>query len=195
MTDSRARGRRNFLLLAAMFLVPVFVVFAMYYGGLWSPSGSSAKGELVHPAQPLEFSGLRQSDGSAAGIDVFQGKWSLIYVGDGACDTECRTALTYGRQTRLAVGKDMDRVQRVFLTTGNCCDRGYLDAEQPGLVTLDASSEDARALLAQFPGERRVSLYIVDPLGNLMMRHDATQVINKDLLSDLKKLLKLSHIG
>ena len=195
MTDSRARGRRNFLLLAAMFLVPVFVVFAMYYGGLWSPSGSSAKGELVHPAQPLEFSGLRQSDGGAAGIDLFQGKWSLIYVGDGACDTECRTALTYGRQTRLAVGKDMDRVQRVFLTTGNCCDRGYLDAEQPGLVTLDASSENARALLAQFPGERRVSLYIVDPLGNLMMRHDATQVINKDLLSDLKKLLKLSHIG
>lgn len=195
MTDSRARGRRNFLLLAAMFLVPVFVVFAMYYGGLWSPSGSSAKGELVHPAQPLEFSGLRQSDGSAAGIDLFQGKWSLIYVGDGACDTECRTALTYGRQTRIAVGKDMDRVQRVFLTTGNCCDRGYLDAEQPGLVTLDASSEDARVLLAQFPGERRVSLYIVDPLGNLMMRHDATQVINKDLLSDLKKLLKLSHIG
>ena len=195
MTDSRARGRRNFLLLAAMFLVPVFVVFAMYYGGLWSPSGSSAKGELVHPAQPLEFSGLRQSDGGAAGIDLFQGKWSLIYVGDGACDTECRTALTYGRQTRLAVGMDMDRVQRVFLTTGNCCDRGYLDAEQPGLVTLDASSENARALLAQFPGERRVSLYIVDPLGNLMMRHDATQVINKDLLSDLKKLLKLSHIG
>ena len=195
MKDSRARGRRNFLLLAAMFLVPVFVVFAMYYGGLWSPSGSSAKGELVHPAQPLEFSGLRQSDGGAAGIDLFQGKWSLIYVGDGACDTECRTALTYGRQTRLAVGKDMDRVQRVFLTTGNCCDRGYLDAEQPGLVTLDASSENARALLAQFPGERRVSLYIVDPLGNLMMRHDATQVINKDLLSDLKKLLKLSHIG
>ena len=195
MTDSRARGRRNFLLLAAMFLVPVFVVFAMYYGGLWSPSGSSAKGELVHPARPLTFSGLRQSDGAAAGIELFQGKWSLIYIGDGACDSECRTALTYGRQTRIAVGKDMDRVQRVFLTTGNCCDRGYLDAEQPGLVTLDASAEDSRALLEQFPGDRRVSLYIVDPLGNLMMRHDATQVINKDLLSDLKKLLKLSHIG
>lgn len=195
MTDSRARGRRNFLLLAAMFLVPVFVVFAMYYGGLWSPSGSSAKGELVHPARPLTFSGLRRSDGAAAGIDLFQGKWSLIYIGDGACDNECRTALTYGRQTRIAVGKDMDRVQRVFLTTGNCCDRGYLDAEQPGLVTLDASAEDSRALLEQFPGDRRVSLYIVDPLGNLMMRHDATQVINKDLLSDLKKLLKLSHIG
>jgi SCO1/SenC len=199
MTDSndagRARGRRNFLLLAALFLVPIIVVFAMYYGGLWSPSGSAAKGALIHPAQPLLAQGLRDTDGKSAGIEAFQGKWSLIYVGDGACDEACRTALTYGRQTRIAVGKDMDRVQRVFLSTGNCCDQEYLGTEQPGLVTLDASSTDAADLLRQFPGERRSSLYIVDPLGNLMMRHDATQVINKDLLSDLKKLLKLSHIG
>jgi cytochrome oxidase Cu insertion factor (SCO1/SenC/PrrC family) len=195
MSDPRARGRRNFLLMAALFFVPVIAVFAMYYGGLWSPPGSAAKGELVHPARPLELAGLRHADGRAASVELFLGKWSLIYIGDGACDGECRTALTYGRQTRIAVGKDMDRVQRVFLTTGNCCDQQYLEAEQPGLITLDASSADARAVLAQFPADRRVSLYIVDPLGNLMMRHDATQVINKDLLSDLKKLLKLSHIG
>ena len=49
-------------------------------------------------------------------------------------------------------------------------------------------------MLAQFPGERAHSLFIVDPLGNLMMRHDASHT-TKDLLSDLKKLLKLSHIG
>jgi hypothetical protein len=195
MTDGRVRGRRNFLLLAALFLVPVLVVFAMYYGRLWTPSGSSAKGELVNPAQPLAVAGLRHTDGSAAGMEVFRDKWSLLYIGDGACDEACRIALTYGRQTRIAMGKDIDRVQRVFLTTGNCCDNQYLGTEQPGLVTLDASSDEARALLAQFPGERRLSLYIVDPLGNLMMRHDATQVINKDLLTDLKKLLKLSHIG
>ncbi len=45
-----------------------------------------------------------------------------------------------------------------------------------------------------FPADRRNSLYIVDPLGNLMMRHDAAHT-SKDLLTDLKKLLKLSHIG
>lgn len=193
--DARARGRRNFLLIAAIFLVPVFVVFAMYYGGIWSPSGSSAKGELIHPARPLVISGLRRTDGAEAAADVVRGKWSLIYMGDGACDSACRTALTYGRQTRLAVGKDMDRVQRLFLSTGNCCDQGYLDTEQQGLMVLDASSPEAQALLAQFPGERGTSVYIVDPHGNLMMRHDARQVINKDLLTDLKKLLKLSHIG
>jgi hypothetical protein len=195
MEDARARGRRKFLLIAALFLVPVIVVFGLYYGGIWRPAGSSAKGELVHPARPLELAGLRHADGKPAGIEAFQGKWTLIYIGDGACDEACRTALTYGRQTRLAVGKDMDRVQRMFLTTGNCCDQNYLNTEQLGLVTMDVASPEAQALLTQFPGDRTHTLFIVDPLGNLMMRHDASQVINKDLLSDLKKLLKLSHIG
>jgi cytochrome oxidase Cu insertion factor (SCO1/SenC/PrrC family) len=195
MTNTRARGRRHFLLIAAMFMVPVAVVFALYYGGIWSPSGSSAKGELIHPARPLEFAGLHRVDGDPAGAELFQDIWTLIYIGDGACDEACRTALTYGRQTRLAVGKDMDRVQRVFLSTGHCCDQQYLGAEQQGLILLDASSPAAQKFLTQFPGETRTSLYIVDPLGNLMMRHNATQVINKDLLTDLKKLLKLSHIG
>lgn len=191
--QARARGRRNFLLIAAMFLLPVIVVFVLYYGGVWTPSGSSAKGELINPARPLTFAGLARSDGAAAGRELFQDKWTLLYIGDGACDAACRTALTYARQTRIAVGKDMDRVQRVFLVTANCCDRAYLDTEQHGLITLDAAA--AGELLAQFPGDRHSSIYIVDPLGNLMMRHDASQVINKDLLSDLKKLLKLSHIG
>jgi len=59
-------------------------------------------------------------------------------------------------------------------------------------VALDASG--AQQLLAQFPADHDHSLYIVDPLGNLMMRHDAAHT-SKDLLTDLKKLLKLSHIG
>ena len=58
----------------------------------------------------------------------------------------------------------------------------------------DRTSPEAAALLGQFPAERERALFIVDPLGNLMMRHDAG-VTTKDLLSDLKKLLKLSHIG
>ena len=191
----RARGRRNVVLIGAIFLLPVAVVFALYYGGIWSPAGSSAKGQLIHPPQPLEVAGLRHADGTPAGADLFQGKWTLLYIGDGACDEACRTALTYSRPSRLALNNEMKRVQRVMLATQHCCDQAYFEREQQGLLALDASSPDAQKLLAQFPGERANTLYIVDPLGNLMMRHDAGQVINKDLLTDLKKLLKLSHIG
>ena len=192
MEDARRRGRRTFLGLAALFLLPVVVAFTLYYGKLWRPAGSSSKGELIEPARPLAVAGLRHPDGTAAGAGVFKDKWSLIYIGDGACDAACRSALVFGRQTRLALNNEMSRVQRVFLATGNCCANDYFAKEQPGLVALDASA--AQRLLAQFPADRGHSLYIVDPLGNLMMRHDATHT-SKDLLDDLKKLLRLSHIG
>ena len=194
MDEARRRGRRSLLILAAIFLLPVFAAFALYYGNLWRPGGSASKGELIHPARPLAVSGLKHADGSPAGGDVLTGKWSIVYIGDGACDADCRTALVFARQTRLALNNEMTRVQRVFLSTGHCCASAYFAAEQPGLIALDASAADAQSLLGQFPANHQNSLYIVDPLGNLMMRHDAAHT-SKGLLTDLKKLLKLSHIG
>jgi cytochrome oxidase Cu insertion factor (SCO1/SenC/PrrC family) len=194
MQDSRARGRRTLLIVAAVFLLPVAVAFTLYYGKLWRPANSSSKGELIEPARPLQIAGLRHADGSPADASVLMGKWTLLYIGDGRCDDACRTALVFGRQTRLALNNEMTRVQRVFLSTGNCCDTAYFAGEQAGLVAFDASAPEAKALLDQFPGEHARTLFIVDPLGNLMMRHDASHT-TKDLLSDLKKLLKLSHIG
>jgi len=191
MEESRRRGRQVLVLIGALFLVPLAISFALYYGQ-WRPSGSSSKRKLITPARPLDAAGLKQPDGRPAPDKVLTGKWSLIYIGNGACDAACRTALVLGRQTRLALNNEMTRVQRVFLATDHCCDAGYFAAEQPGLIALDASA--ARKLLAQFPADRAHSLYVVDPLGNLMMRHDAAQT-TEDLLSDLKKLLKLSHIG
>jgi hypothetical protein len=191
MDESRRRGRRLFLIVAAFFLLPVVLSFALYYGNLWRPSGSANKGELLTP-RTLDATGLRNTDGTPVASSALQGKWSLIYIGDGACDADCRAALVHGRQSRLALNNEMKRVQRVFLATGNCCASEYFAQEQPGLIALDASA--APELLAQFPGDRTRSLYIVDPLGNLMMRHDASRT-SRDLLTDMKRLLKLSHIG
>jgi cytochrome oxidase Cu insertion factor (SCO1/SenC/PrrC family) len=194
MQVDRARGRRTLIIVAVVFLLPVAVAFTLYYGKLWRPANSASKGQLIDPARPLTVAGLRNPDGTPAGANVFADKWTLIYIGDGRCDEACRTSLSFGRQSRLALNNEMTRVQRVFLATANCCDTGYLAREQAGLVAYDASSPEAAALLAQFPAERTNTLFIVDPLGNLMMRHDASHT-SKDLLSDLKKLLKLSHIG
>jgi cytochrome oxidase Cu insertion factor (SCO1/SenC/PrrC family) len=195
MDEARRRGRQVLLIVAALFLIPLAVSFALYYGKLWRPAGSVSKGELIQPPRLLEMHGLRLPDGGDADPQLLTDKWSLIYIGDGACDEVCQAALVFGRQSRLALNNDMTRVQRIFLATAHCCATGYFAREQPGLIALDASSPEARALLAQFPGDRQHSLYLVDPLGNLMMRHDAMQPTSKDLLTDLKKLLRLSHIG
>jgi cytochrome oxidase Cu insertion factor (SCO1/SenC/PrrC family) len=189
--------RRNFrtvFALAGLFLVPLLVSFWLYYGLHWRPQGTANHGELIVPARPLPDVTLPDASGVPAS-HIFSGKWTLVYVGDGACDADCRATLFFMRQTRLSLNTDMTRVQRVFLTTADCCDRAYLAAEHPGLRVLDASSAAAQPLLALFaPAGRAQGLYIVDPLGNLMMRYDARQP-PKGLLEDLKRLLQLSQIG
>jgi hypothetical protein len=189
--------RRNFrtvFALGGLFLVPLLLSFWLYYGLHWRPPGTVNHGELIVPARPLPDITLADAGGVPAG-QIFSGKWSLVYVGDGACDANCRATLFFMRQTRLSLNNEMTRVQRVFLATGDCCDRAYLAAEHPGLRVLDASTAAAQPLLALFdPAGRAQGLYIVDPLGNLMMRYDARQP-PKGLLEDLKRLLQLSQIG
>ncbi len=195
-TEFRARNLRMLSVLAGLFLLPVAVAFWMYYATDWRPARRVNHGELITPARPLPATHLRPELGpEAAPAELFHGKWSLIYIGDGQCDDACRKALYVIRQTRLSLNNEMQRVERVFLVTSNCCAREFLAGEHPGLQVLNAGDSSADALLSVFPAEQRaVSLYIVDPLGNLMMRFDVRQN-PKGLLADLKKLLSLSHIG
>ena len=192
-----ALHRRNFrtvFALAGLFLVPLLLSFWLYYGLHWSPPGTVNHGALIVPPRPLPELTLADAGGAPA-RRIFSGKWSLVYVGDGACDANCHATLVFMRQTRLSLNNEMTRVQRVFLVTGACCDRAYLATEHPGLRVFDASPAAAQPLLALFePGGRAQGLYVVDPLGNLMMRYDAQQP-PKGLLEDLKRLLQLSQIG
>lgn len=191
----RARNLRTVAALAAVFVLPLVVAFWMYYGGGWRPAGSSNYGELVSPPRPLPATMLLAQGGGGEATVPLPTRWQLIYVADGDCGPSCRDALYVMRQARLALNAEMTRVDRLLLARGGCCDRDFLQREHAGLVALDASSPAGARLLAHFPPEAREHmLYIVDPRGNLMMRFDARQN-PKGLLADLKKLLKLSHIG
>jgi len=189
--------RRNFrtvFALAGLFVLPLLLSFWLYYGLHWRPRAMTNHGVLIEPVRALPEVALADAAGQPQ-RHVFQGYWTLVYVGNGACDADCHAALFFMRQTRLSLNNEMTRVQRVFLATADCCDRGYLTGEHPGLRVLDASPASAQPLLAQFPTEARAqTLYVVDPLGNLMMRYDA-RLPPKGLLEDLKRLLQLSHIG
>jgi hypothetical protein len=100
---------------------------------------------------------------------------------------------------RIALNRDMDRVQRVFIAEGDCCDHQFLDAQHPDLVTV-RSTRDAVPLLALLPAFDGIApavadrVYIIDPLGNLMMSY-APNAKPKGMLQDLKRLLGLSHVG
>jgi cytochrome oxidase Cu insertion factor (SCO1/SenC/PrrC family) len=191
----RKRNMRTVGLLAAIFFLPLIASFYMYYGSAWRPDASTAHGELYRPARPLPQAQLRDSKGKVAPVNVFTEKWTLVYVGGGSCDDVCKSSLYFMRQTRLSLNNEMTRVNRVFLATSTCCDNEFLDREHPGLLSVDATGPEAADLVAAFPAaDRERSLYVVDPLGNLVMRYD-TRDTPRGLLDDLKKLLQLSHIG
>jgi hypothetical protein len=189
----RERNLRTVAALAALFFLPLALAFYAYYGTGWRPPGRVNHGALITPPRPLPALVLpRTAPGHGPAVaETFRGSWTLIYVGDGKCDEDCRRALLVMRQSRLGLGNDMTRVGRVWLVTGSCCP----PEADPGLVVLDASGPAAGALLGLFPAAgREHSLFVVDPLGNLMMSYDA-RTNPRGLLDDLRKLLRLSHIG
>jgi cytochrome oxidase Cu insertion factor (SCO1/SenC/PrrC family) len=195
------RSRTMLWVMIGMFFVPLVAAFVLYYGfSGWRPHGTTNQGDLITPARPLAVGVLLDPQDQPLEEDLLKGKWSLIYIGGGQCDARCREALTLMRQTRLALNDDSSRVQRVFLVTADCCDLDYLQTEHEGLITARAEEASDRAFLATFPSYEDVPvetagrIYIVDPLGNLMMSY-APDAPQKALLEDLRKLLKLSHIG
>jgi len=189
----RSRNLRMIGMLAALFLLPVVLSFVLYFSG-WRPAGLAIHGQLIDPARALPRPQLRDAF-TGAQSRVFPQNWSLVYVGDGACEAACRHALFVMRQTRLLLNQDMQRVERVFLAKSACCNSDFLRSEHPGLAVYDASAAAAAELLAAFPGGNLDSaVFIVDPLGYLVVREDAN-ADPKGLLEDLRKLLRLSHIG
>jgi len=196
--EVRRRSRLGLIGLAALFFVPLALSFYLYYGTSWRPSGGAQHGELIDPARPLPEVALTRADGGPADAGLLRGDWHLVYLGDGACSTTCREALVKARQVRLALDRDVNRVSRVFLYTGSVPDTGYLAAEHPDLVAASLDDEAGRAVLSAFPQDPSPQaaghLYIVDPLGNLMMRYPA-DTAPRAILTDLERLLRLSHIG
>jgi cytochrome oxidase Cu insertion factor (SCO1/SenC/PrrC family) len=182
------------LVLLLIFFLPLGFAFLVYYGSSWRPIGHTNHGTLIEPARTLQRVALPRPDGTAS-ADLLIGKWSLLYIGDGACDEACHRALYYMHQTQLSLGNLIPRTQRVWLASDHCCDLSADTEKDPPLLSVNAHSEAGAALLAQFPAAQREStIFIVDPRGNLMMRYDSG-ADPKGLREDLKKLLDLSHIG
>lgn len=180
------RGPLGWLFLA--FLAPLGCAFWLYYGSGWRPAGHTNHGELIQPMRTLPVAGVQ-------GAGALKGKWSLVVVGVGACEASCQQSLVAARQIWLSLGKLTERVQRVLLVGPGCCDADYLQREHEGLIRIDASSPEAAMLLGTFPGNAQSrTIFIVDPLGNLMMRYDS-EANPKGLRQDLQRLLDLSHIG
>lgn len=182
--------RTKFLLMLGFFAAPILAAWLAYFG--WHPDKHKNYGSLLTVA-PLTHAQGTLVEGAPFGLDALKGKWLMVYVGGAACDATCQKQLYYMRQARLVLGKDQDRVERVWVLSDTAAPDPVLLKSHTGLrVWRPAQS----GFLQQFPAVRtgEQHIYIVDPLGNLMMRFPEN-LEPKAMIKDLKLLLKASQIG
>lgn len=184
------RARIQLLLVALVFVLPLAAAWWMYYSeDAPRPEGRTNHGALLTPVKSLADE-LPGSPLVAAAAD----HWALVYLLQGACEADCEDALYRLRQTRLMLGNDMNRLQRVLLHGTEAPDTLFLEREHAGLTTL-SHRETSLLLDAARPGDLAPGgLYLLDPLGNLVMYFPA-DVAPRELVDDLEHLLELSRIG
>jgi len=179
-------ARHPLFWIAVIALAPIIASYSVYY---FFPQAPSANYGKLLPIAPIEGIAGARVDGSPFRLDELRGRWVLVALGSGAGDAGCERRLYATRQARTMQGKEQERIVRVLLFTGDHEPPPGLLAQHPGLVVARIPD----ALGAKFPGGTGL-LYLVDPLGNLVLTYPADPDI-KGIAKDLARLLKASQIG
>jgi len=192
------RGRRTAILLFAIGFGPMVFATIMFYTGWLNPAGHTNNGTLIQPVVSVQTLNLETASGKPLadrfGPDEVEPEW-LLLVAAGECASECEELLYLARQVNIALGKNANRVSRAAVL-------GSVPAE------LEARWQKEYSLMERLvpaPGttpdwpegidpQSQPRILLVDPFGNLMM-HYGSDNTGKELLKDLKHLLKISQIG
>ena len=181
------RSRLYLLGLVLAFAGPLIASIVLYHNPqLRGDVGGDSHGSLILPPQPLGRDLFRLPDQSP--------RWTLLYYARAAtCNLDCEATLFMMRQVRQSLGAKRNRTQTLILLEHVELKANYAEALKPfgsDQVRTSPKNLDLRALDDQ-PGD---TLFIVDPLGNLLMHYD-NQSTSRGILGDLKRLLAASRIG
>jgi len=188
------RGRWKLYMVIAICAAPILFSYLTYY--VIKPTGRTNYGTLLDPRlYPMPKLNSVLQGGAPEELTAYKGKWIMLQVSSSDCQTKCQSGLFAMRQLRLMQGKDMDRMERVLLIPDQLPMETSLIREYDGMHILRV---DGNALNAWLPAEGGSTvqdrLYLIDPLGNLMMRYPVDADPNK-IKKDIAKLLKASSIG
>jgi hypothetical protein len=190
----RRSGRWKLFAVLLVCAAPMILSYLTYY--VIKPEGRTNYGTLIDPrTRPIPAMASTTLDGRPEKLEQYAGKWIMLKVGGGECLEACQKQLFAMRQWRLMQGKNMDRIERVWLVT----DAQPLDTmtirQYDGMHLLRAPNDAVSKWLPAEQGTTPAShIYLIDPLGNLMMRFPADPDVRK-VYKDIAKLLKASAIG
>lgn len=183
-------GRWKMLLLLLACAAPVIASYFTYY--VIRPEGRRNYGELIDPQLPLPNVSGVDASGRAVPLTQLKDQWLFISVADSACDDACQKHLYVQHQLREGLGKDKDRLDWVWLRTGSPNLAEPLKAATAGATVLHMDATLLATWLKPAADQRLEDhLYVVDPIGNWMMRFPA-QADPKQIKRDLDRLLRAS---
>jgi hypothetical protein len=167
-----AIGRWKMVLVFAACAAPVVASYLTYY--VVRPEARSVFGELVDPQRPLPDLVAVTLDGVPVNLRSLRGQWLLVSVAGGACEAACQQHLYLQRQVRESLGKNKDRVDRVWLVNDTTPTPAALRPALKDATVLRVEAARLAQWLVPSNGHRlEEHLYLVDPLGNWMMRFPA----------------------
>lgn len=167
-----ATGRWKMLAVLLVCAAPVIASYFTYY--VIRPEGRRNFGELIEPQRPMPALAATTPEGQAQSLAALRGQWLLVTVAGGACDTTCEQHLYLQRQLREALGKDKDRMDRVWLVNDAAPVPEALRTALAGATVLRVEPAALAQWLVPAAGQSPAShLYVVDPMGNFMLRFPA----------------------
>ncbi len=193
------RSRLQLIALFLLFAIPITASTWLALSGSWRPAGSAHHGELLNPAQPLDTLALQQFDGLPVSLDDLRGRWVMVYFSPTLdCGDICQERLYYMRQIRHALGRHMQRVHTLVIfeaLPGESLNH-WLQEQHPQMLHTYADASVHAEFAAPFttPSGETHWIYLLDPLGNRVMRY-SRDIEPDNILNDIERLLKYSKIG
>lgn len=192
--NKKVAGRWKLFAVLAVCASPMIASYFTYY--VIQPGAKNNYGTLIDPRNyPMPSLNLQNSEGKSSELSALKGKWLMLQIDDASCADICQRKLLEMRQLRLVQGKEMDRIERVWLITDQ---QPVAEAIKPGIAGTHLLRVEKSKLEKWLPTDSGTSIhdhiYLIDPLGNLMMRFPKNADPNK-MKKDLSRLLKASAIG
>jgi len=192
----RNRKRLTLIALMALFLSPVIAAW------LWTPDTFRNRGELIDPPRPLVNIQMISADGSNVDLATLFGRWTYVFFVEAGCDESCKQLADAIERVRLSQGKNEKRVRIMVITLNpdSLVSLEEIRLIMPKTIVLGISASKKKQLLRQFmlQGGESMSqsgrVFLVDPMGNLMMNYSA-KTDPTDLRKDISRLLRASRIG
>lgn len=193
-------SRGVLVMLVLLFVLPVVLATLLYLTG-WRPSSSGHHGELIQPVRQVDVHALQTMDGKSAHFGELRDKWLMVHFGSSFCPEECMKNIYTMRQVHAAQAKELGRIQRVFIVTDISAAEKLKAklADYPEMLVWTGEKQALADVFQRFgidPGQAAElqGIYLVDPLGNLIMRYPPGTDPG-GMLKDMVRLLKYSWVG